>query len=539
MGNMKKHLSRILYILWFAVFCIPAIRLLFRGNRILAAGVAFWGLFVFLLIAFRPASPLHKTEAGRQPRALKALTIVVLCAVIALTTLPMGISPRHNGTSIDFHYQYEALTESILEGHFYLDREVPDALLAMENPYDFEARKELGITYEWDTALYDGRYYVYFGIAPVVLLFLPYKLITGRTLLSYHGTQLFTALFIIGLFALLHQIAKRFFPKAPCSLVLLLSASFSVMSVWFATGAPALYCTAISAGICFQVWSFFFHMRAVYIETDFKKQTLFAFLGSLSGALVFASRPPVGIAALVSVPMLVHHIRNLKQNRAPDRRRILFQTGLAALPYPLVAIPLMWYNARRFDSPFEFGQAYMLTNGDLLSCRNFAEHFNPVQILSGIGTMLIRFDGLNEQFPYFTRNGVFVNFPLLLTVFAIVFLPVRQVLKEKGLKQTVYALLIVTLVITAFQTYWVTGLIERYRMDIYFLLAIAAFIVLLSWHETLPDGKHLRTAVCLLAIYALFASFFLYMVPEDQNATHGNEAFFYWTRYAVSLGRLQ
>ena len=539
MSNMKQYLSRILYIIWFVVFCFPAIRLFFRGNRALAAGYAFWGLFVFLLIAFRHTSPLHGMTAGDLPRIMKAVTLLVMCAVIALATLPMGISPRHNGEFIDFHYQYEGLTESILEGHFYLDREVPAELLAMENPYDFEERQKLGLTYEWDTALYNGRYYVYFGIAPVILLFLPYRMITGRTLLSYHGTQLFTALFIIGMFALLHQIAKRFFPKAPYSLVLLLSASFSVMSVWFATGAPALYCTAISAGICFQVWSFFFHMRAVCIETDFKKQTLFAFLGSLSGALVFASRPPVGIAAIASVPLLVHHIRNMKQNRMPDHRRVFAQLSLAALPYVLVAVPLMWYNAQRFGNPFEFGQAYMLTNGDLLSCRNFAEHFDPVQILSGIGTMLIHFNGLSEQFPYFTRNGVFVNFPVLLAVFAMVFQPVRQAVKETGLKQFVCALLFVTTVITAFQTYWVTGLIERYRMDIYFLLGIAAFIVLLAWHEILPDGKAMRTAVCLLAIYALFASFFLYMVPEDQNAAHTNDVFFYWTKYAISLGRLQ
>ena len=347
MGNMKKYLPRILYIIWFVIFCVPAIRLFFRGNRTLAGGYVFWGLFVFLLIAFRHTSPLHGMMIGDLPRFMKAVTILVMCAVIALTTLPMGISPRHNGEMIDFHYQYEGLTESILEGHFWLDREVPEELLAMENPYDFEARQKLGIPYEWDTALYNGRYYVYFGIAPVILLFLPYRLITGRTLLSYHGTQLFTALFVIGLFALLHQIARRFFPKTPCSLVLLLSAAFSVMSVWFATGAPALYCTAISAGICFQVWSFFFHMRAVFIETDFRKHTLFAFLGSLSGALVFASRPPVGIAAFVSVPMLVYHVRNLKQNRIPDRRRMFTQIGLAVLPYVLVAIPLMWYNAQR------------------------------------------------------------------------------------------------------------------------------------------------------------------------------------------------
>lgn len=525
------------YAVWLVLAVWPMVRHYFGGQKILAGGYLFWGLFSLFLIIFRYGSHVYDRSMDTLTPPLRVVSAVVMCATVLLCTLPMGMSPRHNGEMVDFHYQYEGLTEQIAEGQLHLKQTPPEALVAMENPYDFEARQALGLTYEWDTALYDGHYYVYFGVAPVVLLFLPYKLITGRTLLSYHGTQLFTALFIIGLFLLFHTIAKRFFPKTPYGIVLALSTAFSVMSVFFATGAPALYCTAITCGICFQVWSFYFHIRAVYLENTYRAQTVCAVLGSVCGALVFASRPPVGLAAFVSVPMLLYHIRRCRDERHMETKRLVRQVLLAALPYVLVAIPLMCYNAARFDNPFEFGQAYMLTNGDLTVCKNFAERFDIRMILDGIHTMLFRTEGFQDTFPYFRRSGVFANFPVLLFLCALVLPAVRQRLKERGLLYAVCAIPVVTLVMAAFETYWVTEIIERYRMDVYFLLGTGCFITALALLDAMKNRTLLCAVLGVLAVYTLVASFFLYLIPEDQNTAMMCEAFYYWTGWALSLGK--
>ena len=46
--------------------------------------------------------------------------------------------------------QYERMAQSILHGHLYLEYEDVDPRLSeMENPYDPQARKELGIYYHW------------------------------------------------------------------------------------------------------------------------------------------------------------------------------------------------------------------------------------------------------------------------------------------------------------------------------------------------------------------------------------------------------
>ena len=53
----------------------------------------------------------------------------------------------------------------------------------MEDPYDKGARdelqKETGEPYLFDVAYHDGHYYVYFGVVPVLVFYLPFYLLTG------------------------------------------------------------------------------------------------------------------------------------------------------------------------------------------------------------------------------------------------------------------------------------------------------------------------------------------------------------------------
>lgn len=60
----------------------------------------------------------------------------------------MSLSPVWNGTIPGHRDQYERMAQSILNGHLYLEYEDVDPRLSeMENPYDPQARKELGIYY--------------------------------------------------------------------------------------------------------------------------------------------------------------------------------------------------------------------------------------------------------------------------------------------------------------------------------------------------------------------------------------------------------
>ncbi len=74
----------------------------------------------------------------------------------------------------------QELVDAFEAGQVSLLREAEQPLLELENPYDWSQRLESGVDYAWDHLLYEGKYYSYYGIAPVVTLFLPYHLITDH-----------------------------------------------------------------------------------------------------------------------------------------------------------------------------------------------------------------------------------------------------------------------------------------------------------------------------------------------------------------------
>ncbi|MBQ7646384.1 MAG: hypothetical protein IJS94_03855 [Clostridia bacterium] len=162
------------------------------------------GAVLFVISAWffiRPGSGIHMLSAVVSGKKQNIISFAVIFLTVAVCTLPMGLSPYYNGEIPAQRDQYEETARAFLDGRLYIDNDdIDEALLSMENPYDPDARDELGVYYEWDHALYNGHYYMYFGVVPVLLLFLPFRAITGSNLTTYHATQIFAALFSIGLF---------------------------------------------------------------------------------------------------------------------------------------------------------------------------------------------------------------------------------------------------------------------------------------------------------------------------------------------------
>ncbi|MDR3209554.1 MAG: hypothetical protein LBT36_02885, partial [Oscillospiraceae bacterium] len=113
------------------------------------------------------------------------------------------------------------IVDALLGGRVYLNREPSDALIAAERPYDPAYRSAHGVSVHWDTAYYNGKYYSYYGIVPVLLSFLPFTLATGGHL----PTQLAVMSYLVGaaffLYFLWRQIVLRYLEKMPYILYLL------------------------------------------------------------------------------------------------------------------------------------------------------------------------------------------------------------------------------------------------------------------------------------------------------------------------------
>lgn len=101
---------------------------------------------------------------------------------------------------------------AIKSGKFYILERPNSNVLELENPYDNLTRNkfaERNKDYDWDTALYNGHEYIYFGILPVLLIFLPYNIIFHR----YLKISVVVFIFSIFIFILLKEILLKFLQK--------------------------------------------------------------------------------------------------------------------------------------------------------------------------------------------------------------------------------------------------------------------------------------------------------------------------------------
>ena len=433
--------------------------------------------------------------ADRNSLTKAICSVLVAVATIAVCVLPMDTLPIWNGEIPAHRNQYELMAEAILDGRIEFNYNDDYELSQLENPYDPDARAEAGVKYHWDHAYYNGHYYMYFGIVPVFLAFLPYRVLTGTALTTYHATQIFVAMAIAGIFVLFHLLSRLFFKNLSYGVYLALCVAFSVMSVWYASAEPALYCTAITAAIMLEIWSLYFFIRGVWEEQKENRQILFAGIGALLGALAFGCRPPIALANMLVIPMLIVF---LKQRKFTPK--LFGKLALAAMPYAVVGIVLMIYNYVRFDSPFEFGQAYQLTVADQ---SNYSLSLNSETVVRIINNTLNNFFGrknITVSFPYLSASGVFFNFPILLMGIGLFKTSVLKSARQNKLLPLIIGLFISVLIISAIDIMWTPYLLERYRMDMYFLMGIGCFIAVGLWYETGNSRQRVRLSAVTVSL---------------------------------------
>ena len=494
--------SEIIYFALFTLAFSGCLVSLILGKTEVFVGICFWTLFLALFFISRPGSDMHRKL--RNTLYEKVLILLIALLTILYCILPMGFLPAWNGKYPEHRNQYELLTEAFLDGKLYIEYGDEEDLLALNNPYDPEEREETGVRHHWDHAFYNGRYYVYFGVVPVLLVFLPYRILTGVPLNAYRATQLFAIGIITGIFCLFWQFKKHYFKKLTLGMYLLLSCSLSLVSVWYASTSPALYCTAITAGLCTQIWSIFCFCKGVLFCQEENNQLRYAFFAALLGALTFGCRPPIGLANILVLPLLYLFLK-----QRPFTKKLLVKLCLAALPYLLLAIGLMAYNYVRFNSILEFGQSYQITVTDQ---RNMAAGLSFIKIYNAFLQNFFEFHPLTEEFPHVSQGGVFLNFPILLFCFVGIIPQIREKVRERKLWGFVLTLFAAMAIITLADVLGAPYLMERYRMDIYFLAAIACFLMIGFWHETMESSLRKRSCfimhLCVVTILIITFHYF-------------------------------
>ncbi|HEX2121115.1 MAG TPA: hypothetical protein VHL59_05670, partial [Thermoanaerobaculia bacterium] len=228
---------------------------------------------------------------------------------------------------------YAGLAEGFLGGRLGMAHPPPPELARLANPYDMNARGDLPVL--WDASYFEGKYYLYFSPVPVVLFYVPVRLIAS----AYPSDELAATFFASLSFLILAALLRRARPKQlPLWLWILLLGVGNVIP--YVLVASMFYQVAIACAMAFTAAWAYSLLR--FFETTSTRWAIAmgAFLG-----LAIATRPNLAVLLLVQLIVLFRHRR-----------------AIVPVLAPLVAIAcaLAVYNYARFRSPTEFGVSYQI-----------------------------------------------------------------------------------------------------------------------------------------------------------------------------------
>ena len=286
----------------------------------------------------------NRAGSGRLP----GLLFVAIASIYFATAWVGGPARNWHGQTSEY---YGLLTDAFLAGQTNLLVRPSAELLALPDPYDPAANARLRLH---DASLFRGKYYLYFGPTPAVVLFLPYKVLTGSQIPSRIAVALFCTCGFACSCALFFLLAKR--EKWDCPQWFASAAVLSlgaVPPVAVLLTRPSFYEVAIGAGYCFVMAGFV--LTALSLGRDLPRSAPLAGAGLCFG-LAAGCRPNLALLAILMAALVAWRIRSHKT-------RALAFVG----PVVLCGLLLAGYNYARFQNPFEFGIRYTLLDnrGDL------------------------------------------------------------------------------------------------------------------------------------------------------------------------------
>ncbi len=520
-----------------------------------------------LIYLFKPSSILYKKKLTDNEYSKNTLVAVLLCLECAIIIILASINPtfmgiaskdynsyKWDGNGIDFvginysqHNQYDELAQAFLKGKTYIDNDdVPQSLIDMENPYDTAARSKqseiTGDSYRWDVAYFNGHYYVYFGIVPLLLMYLPFRAIFDAPFPSAVGIMAFALIFSIGVFKLLDLIIKKKFKSVSVGTYLITALTFiNCCGMTFLAKRPDFYSVPIITSMAFVVWGILLWLKGLNTE---KLKPLNFLLGSLCMALSVGCRPQSVLICAVALPLFAS---NFFKDKYLFKKQGIKELITLAAPFVAVASVIMYYNYIRFGSPFDFGSAYNLTTNDVTR-RGFS--FGRTGL--GIFTYLFQTPSFNATFPFIEEvsietnyigktisescfGGLITSLPVLWFSFALP--KAKSVLKEKKLFALAVTLFAIGFALVIADTQ-AGGLLQRYYSDFGYIFFLAATLVIYSLSEgtkLTANSNTLNTLVFISAFSSIFYTIALAFSVSDVTIDTENPTLFGTLRHIVEF----
>lgn len=273
---------------------------------------------------------------------------------------------------------YNRLADGFLAGQTSFPEEAPPELGRLENPYD-PAQNAPYKRYH-DVTYFKGRYFLYFGPTPALVLLAPWKLLTGSSLPQNLAVVVFAwgaaALSVL----LLLSIRRRFFPAVPAWQVLamtlaLLFGSLSPMLL----RRPLYYELAVSSAVFFGLAAVLMLFKA--LTGSGRRWLALAGAGMCLG-LAVGARPNYlfGSVAVLSVCLLTWWRGEAPAGRDERLRALARPAAALLLPFAACIFALLLYNYARFENFLEFGTGYMLAGSNQTGMEQTSLRYVPINL---------------------------------------------------------------------------------------------------------------------------------------------------------------
>lgn len=508
--------------------------------------VLLWATLLAFILCLRPRSVLYNINVDLSLRAQRIFLVtifVVLAAVVLVLTrvTRAGRDFGHIGYSDDLSFiidpnQYNVYANSLLQGHLYLDLDVPQWLQHMDNPYDMAMRTQLGQEtgqpYFWDYAFYQGKYYSYFGVLPVILAYIPFKLVTGQNLRTDFAVAAFAVLAIVAIIFCVYQILERYIGDYSVGLltisILVMVVASQIVSLSFdprfyaLPNVLSLVCTLTGLGL----W-----INATTHRKFFVGKLA---LGAVLIGLNLGDRPIFVLASFLALPIFWEQIT---KERIFFSKRGIGNTCAVIVPILACGIATMAYNYARFGSVFDFGVLYNLTSSNMVVRNTDIEQlgvillqffFQPYNI--DLAFPFIHavqppelFNGLYVYYPYFA--GLFFMLPTCICLFAT-----RTVWDRLKVTQAHYLLLpCIALSLLVASVDGLFGAVHyRYISDFGWIIGICVILVLNAFAQKNTDRVFVRLLIWLSIISIIVVMWNLLSMDRDAYLQHTNPYIYYW-----------
>jgi hypothetical protein len=453
---------------------------------------------------------MSASRAGALARWVRAHA--ALCVLLAVVLAFYLWTASTSGGPFDFGKQqpdyYNLQADGFLSGHLHLDVDPSPQLLALKDPYDPAANAPYALH---DASLYHGHYYLQWGPVPVLLAFLPFRLLPLGELPASLAAALFAFLGLCFAVALMRFLVRRFAPGTPRWMI-----GAGVVALATGSAAPfvlrrvAIYELALLSAYAFL-------MAGVYLVATGALQgparPRRLALGSLCLGLAVGCRPTMALPAALLLGVWWW----LRRGEGADSRRLAAAIlGPAAACGVLLAI----YNVARFGSPLEFGNSYQLAGIDVRTLKAY----QLSAIVPGAWFYLLARAHVSSGFPFMhllvaptypgtlpagyqleVTGGVLSNVPIALGALAAFVLRARE---DRALRWTVLGLGGLGVAFMAFISFSLFGATMRYETDFATFLVLAGVLGWIALVRRVRAGWSRRAVTIVGAAFVAWGACF-------------------------------